>query len=383
VETLRSNCAEHGLTLFQLGDRDQGIVHVIAPEAGIVLPGMTVVCGDSHTSTHGALGALGFGLGTTEVEHVLATQMIALRPWRNMRVEFTGALPEGVSAKDLMLAMIGRLGPNGGQGYIIEYVGEVVRALSVEARMTLCNMTIEAGARAGLVAPDNATFAYLAGRRYAPAGASWEKARRFWSSLHSDPGAAYDHSVRIDCGGLSPYATWGTSPAQAVALHDPVPDPASLADPAAREAARLALEYMAIAPGTRLTQLAVDTVFVGSCTNARIEDLRAVASVLDSRRLAPGVRMLIVPGSMHVKEQAEEEGLAEIFQAAGAEWRNSGCSMCLGMNPDRLPPKARCASTSNRNFQGRQGPGVRTHLVSPAVAAATAVAGRFASPADL
>jgi 3-isopropylmalate/(R)-2-methylmalate dehydratase large subunit len=317
------------------------------------------------------------------VEHVLATQMIALRPWRYMQVEFAGVLPEGVTSKDLMLAMIARLGPNGGQGYIIEYTGDVVRGLSVEARMTLCNMTIEAGARAGLVAPDAVTFAYLSGRPYSPAGAHWERAGQHWSSLRSDPGAEYDRTVRIDCSGLSPYATWGTSPAQAIGLHDPVPDPATLADAGARAAAERALEYMAVTPGTRLTQLAVDAVFVGSCTNARIEDLRSVASVLSSRRVAPGVRMLIVPGSMQVKRQAEEEGLAEIFSAAGAEWRNSGCSMCLGMNPDRLPSGARCAATSNRNFQGRQGPGVRTHLVSPAVAAATAVAGRFASPADL
>jgi 3-isopropylmalate/(R)-2-methylmalate dehydratase large subunit len=383
VETLRRNCAEHGLELFRLGEREQGIVHVIAPETGMVQPGMTVVCGDSHTSTHGALGALGFGIGTSEVEHVLATQTVALRPWRHMQVEFRGTLPAGVTAKDLMLAMIAEIGPNGGQGYLIEYTGDVVRGLSVEARMTLCNMTIEAGARAGLIGPDETTLAYLSGRPYAPAGPAWQQACAYWATLSSDPGASYDRTVSIECSGLSPYVTWGTSPAQAVPLHDAAPDPADHTDPAAREAARRALDYMGIAPGTRLSELAVNAVFVGSCTNARIEDLRSVAEVLRGRRVAAGVRMLVVPGSMRVREAAEQEGLADIFQAAGAEWRNSGCSMCLGMNPDRLPAGTRCASTSNRNFEGRQGPGVRTHLVSPAVAAATAIAGHLAAPADL
>jgi 3-isopropylmalate/(R)-2-methylmalate dehydratase large subunit len=383
LEALRRNCAEHGLALFSLGQRGQGIVHVIAPEIGLVQPGMTVVCGDSHTATHGALGALGFGVGTSEVEHVLATQMIALPRWRYMKVEFAGRLPPGVTAKDLMLALISEIGPNGGRGYIIEYVGEVVRGLSVEARMTLCNMTIEAGARAGLVAPDDITLAYLKGRPHAPSGQAWERACRYWSSLAGDPGAEYDQAVSIDCSDLSPHVTWGTTPAQAIPLHDAVPDPEALADPAAREAARRALQYMAIAPGTRLSELSVQAVFVGSCTNGRLEDLRSVASVLRGRRVAPGVRMLIVPGSTQVREESEREGLAEIFLAAGAEWRGAGCSMCLGMNPDRLPAGTRCAATSNRNFEGRQGPGVRTHLVSPAVAAATAVSGRFASPADL
>jgi 3-isopropylmalate/(R)-2-methylmalate dehydratase large subunit len=383
VHALRRNCAEHGIELYQLGDREQGIVHVIAPESGLVQPGMTVVCGDSHTSTHGALGALAFGIGTSEVEHVLATQLLALRPWKLMNVEFTGEIPQGVTAKDLMLALIATIGPNGAQGHIVEYAGEAVRGLSAEARMTLCNMTIEAGARAGLVGPDEITFAYLRGRRHSPTGPDWDHAVEHWSSLATDPGAHFDQTVRLDVSRLTPYVTWGTNPGQAIPLDDAVPDPASLTDPSARVTAERALDYMALKPGTRLSELPVDVVFLGSCTNGRVEDLRSAAEVLRGRRVAPGVRMLVVPGSMRVREQAEREGLAGVFEAAGAEWRSSGCSMCLGMNPDRLVPGERCASTSNRNFEGRQGPGARTHLVSPAVAAATAVAGRFAAPADL
>jgi 3-isopropylmalate/(R)-2-methylmalate dehydratase large subunit len=383
LQALRRNCEEYGIELFRLGDQGQGIVHVIAPETGLVQPGMTVVCGDSHTSTHGALGALAFGIGTSEVEHVLATQSLALRPWKSMQVDFAGQLPRDATAKDMMLALISTIGPNGAQGYIVEYTGPAIRQLSVEARMTLCNMTIEAGARAGLVAPDQTTCEYLRGRQHAPAGDAWDEAVAAWSLLATDAGARFDRVVRIDTSRLGPYVTWGTNPGQAAPLHDPVPDPVTFTDPAVRTAAERALDYMAIAPGTRLSDVPVDTVFVGSCTNGRLEDLRVVAGVLRGRRVAAGVRMLIVPGSMRVREQAEQEGLAEIFEAAGAEWRNAGCSMCLAMNPDRLEPGQRSASTSNRSFEGRQGPGSRTHLVSPAVAAATAVAGRFAAPDDL
>jgi 3-isopropylmalate/(R)-2-methylmalate dehydratase large subunit len=383
ILALRQNCADFGVELYRLGDSRQGIVHVIAPEVGLVQPGMTVVCGDSHTSTHGALAALAFGIGTSEVEHVLATQMLALRPWKQMSVEFSGEIPPDVTAKDMMLALIAEIGPNGAQGHIVEYVGDAVRSLSAESRMTLCNMTIEAGARAGIVGPDEITYRYLRDRRHSPAGTAWERAIEVWSALATDAGARFHRNVRLDISQLSPYVTWGTNPGQAVRVHDVVPDPASLADPAARAAAERALDYMALAPGVRLCELPVDVVFLGSCTNGRVEDLRAAAAVLRGRQVAAGVRMLVVPGSMNVREQAEREGLAEIFTAAGAEWRTAGCSMCLAMNPDRLPPGTRSASTSNRNFEGRQGPGARTHLVSPPVAAATAVAGRFATPSEL
>jgi 3-isopropylmalate/(R)-2-methylmalate dehydratase large subunit len=383
ISALRDNCAEHGIELFRLGMAEQGIVHVVAPENGLVQPGMTIACGDSHTSTHGALGALAFGVGTSAVEHVLVTQVLPLRPWRPMRVTFEGFLPDGVTAKDLMLALIARIGPNGAQGHVIEYDGPVVARLSVEARMTMCNMTIEAGAQAGLVGPDETTFGYLRGRKYAPSGADWDDAITYWQNLRTDPGAVFDREVVIDVTALGPFVTWGTNPGQAVQIRDAVPDPGSIADPQARAAALRALEYMAITPGQTLHGVPVDAVFVGSCTNGRIEDLRAAARVLAGRRVAPGVTVLVVPGSMRVRAQAEGEGLAAIFQQAGAQWRNSGCSMCLGMNSDRLERGMRCVSTSNRNFEGRQGPGVRTHLASPEVAAATAVAGHFATPADL
>jgi 3-isopropylmalate/(R)-2-methylmalate dehydratase large subunit len=383
VETLRKNCAEFGVRLYPMGDADQGIVHVIGPQLGLTQPGLTIVCGDSHTSTHGALGALAFGIGTSEVEHVLATQTLPqLRP-KTMAITVNGALPEGVSAKDLILAIIAKIGTGGGQGYVLEYRGPAVRALSMAGRLTLCNMSIEAGARAGLVAPDDVTFCYLQGRPHAPSGAGWEAALEYWRSLPSDADAVFGHEVVLDAGTLAPYVTWGTNPGQALPLGASVPDPASFADPDARGAAERALAYMDLKPGTPLRDVAVDTVFVGSCTNGRIEDLRAAAAVLQGRRVAPSVRMLVVPGSMAVRAQAQEEGLDAVFTAAGAEWRSAGCSMCLGMNPDKLSAGERSASTSNRNFEGRQGKGGRTHLVSPEVAAATAVTGHLAAPADL
>ena len=383
IEALRRNCADYDVELFSLGDGQQGIVHVVAPELGLILPGMTAACGDSHTSTHGAFGALAFGIGTSQVEHVFATQTLSLRRWKNMSVEFTGQLPAGVTAKDMMLAFIAQVGANGARGHVVEYRGEAVRGLSMEGRMTLCNMTIEAGARAGLVAPDEVTFDYLRDRPYAPRGADWDAAIEYWRTLPTDPDAAFDKSVTVDVAGLTPFVTWGTNPSQAIPLSSAVPDPETAADPQSQAAARQALAYMGIEPGTRLTDLPVDVVFLGSCTNGRLEDLRAAADVLRGRKVADGVKMLIVPGSAQVRRQAEEEGLAEVFVGAGAQWRNSGCSMCLGMNEDRLDPGARSASTSNRNFEGRQGTRARTHLVSPAVAAATAVAGRFTAPADL
>jgi 3-isopropylmalate/(R)-2-methylmalate dehydratase large subunit len=383
VETLRRNCAEFGVPLHSLGDREQGIVHVVGPQLGLTQPGMTVVCGDSHTSTHGALGALAFGIGTSEVEHVLATQTLPLAPFRTMAVTVDGRLPEGVTAKDLILAVIAEIGTGGGQGHVIEYRGEAVRALSLEARMTVCNMSIEAGARAGMIAPDATTFDYLRGRPHAPQGADWDTAVAHWQGLRSDDGATFDREVVIDASTLSPYVTWGTNPGQGLPLSASVPDPASFADEHERAAAQRALDYMALTPGTPLRDIAVDTVFVGSCTNGRIEDLRAAADVLRGRRVADGVRVLVVPGSERVRLAAEEEGLDVVFKEAGAEWRHAGCSMCLGMNPDQLAPGERSASTSNRNFEGRQGAGGRTHLVSPPVAAATAVLGRLASPADL
>jgi 3-isopropylmalate/(R)-2-methylmalate dehydratase large subunit len=383
VETLRKNCAEFGVRLYPMGDAGQGIVHVIGPQLGLTQPGMTVVCGDSHTSTHGAFGALAFGIGTSEVEHVLATQTLPQRRPKMMAVTVEGALPYGVTAKDLILAIIARIGTGGGQGHIIEYRGEAIRALSMEGRMTVCNMSIEAGARAGMIAPDETTFAYLEGRSHAPVGEDWQAAKEYWQSLATDDDATFDREVVIDAAALTPFVTWGTNPGQGAPLSAGVPDPAAEDDPTRRAAAERALEYMDLTAGTPLRDIAIDTVFVGSCTNGRIEDLRAAAEVIRGRRVADGVRMLVVPGSMKVKALAEEEGLDEIFAAAGAEWREAGCSMCLGMNPDQLKPGERSASTSNRNFEGRQGKGGRTHLVSPAVAAATAVTGRLAAPADL
>ncbi|MGN6246687.1 MAG: 3-isopropylmalate dehydratase large subunit [Motilibacteraceae bacterium] len=383
VETLRRNCAEFGLRLHPLGDAEQGIVHVVGPQLGLTQPGMTVVCGDSHTSTHGAFGALAFGIGTSEVEHVLATQTLPLKPFKTMAVTVQGQLPEGVTAKDLILAVITRIGTGGGQGHVIEYRGEAVRGLSMEARMTVCNMSIEAGARAGMIAPDETTFDYLEGRPHAPQGADWDAAVDYWRTLHTDEDAVFDKEVVIDASELTPFVTWGTNPGQGAPLGAAVPDPASVEDPQARAAAERALEYMGLTAGTPLREVAVDTVFVGSCTNGRIEDLRAAAAVIQGHRVADGVRMLVVPGSVRVRLQAEAEGLDKVFADAGAEWRGAGCSMCLGMNPDQLAPGERSASTSNRNFEGRQGKGGRTHLVSPQVAAATAVRGRLASPADL
>ncbi|WP_250292426.1 MULTISPECIES: 3-isopropylmalate dehydratase large subunit [unclassified Frankia] len=383
VEALRKNCADFGVRLHPMNDPGQGIVHVVGPQLGLTQPGMTIVCGDSHTSTHGAFGALAFGIGTSQVEHVLATQTLPQRPPRTMAVTVEGALPAGVTAKDLILAIIARIGTGGGQGYVIEYRGEAVRSLSMEGRMTVCNMSIEAGARAGMIAPDEVTFAHLRGRPHAPAGAAWDEAVAYWRTLATDDDATFDREVVIDAAELSPFVTWGTNPGQGAPLAARVPDPAGYADPALRASAERALAYMALTPGTPLRDIAVDTVFIGSCTNGRIEDLRAAAEVLRGRRVADGVRVLVVPGSMVVKADAEAEGLDEVFRAAGAQWRSAGCSMCLGMNPDTLRPGERSASTSNRNFEGRQGPGGRTHLVSPAVAAATAVTGRLTTPADL
>jgi 3-isopropylmalate/(R)-2-methylmalate dehydratase large subunit len=383
IQTLRRNCAEFGIRLHPLGDVEQGIVHVVGPQLGLTQPGMTVVCGDSHTSTHGAFGALAFGIGTSEVEHVLATQTLPLMPFKTMAVTVEGGLPDGVTAKDLILAVIARIGTGGGQGYVIEYRGEAIRSLSMEARMTICNMSIEAGARAGMIAPDQTTFDFLSGRPHAPVASEWDAALAWWRTLQTDVDATFDHEVVIDASQLAPFVTWGTNPGQGVPISAAVPDPASYADPLDRAAAERALEYMGLAAGTPLREVAVDTVFLGSCTNGRLEDLRAAAQVLAGRHIADSVRMLVVPGSTRVKLEAEAEGLDKVFTAAGAEWRGAGCSMCLGMNADQLSPGERSASTSNRNFEGRQGKGGRTHLVSPQVAAATAVTGRLASPADL
>jgi 3-isopropylmalate/(R)-2-methylmalate dehydratase large subunit len=383
VETLRRNCAEFGIRLHPMGDAEQGIVHIIGPQLGLTQPGTTVVCGDSHTSTHGAFGALAMGIGTSEVEHVLATQTLALRPFKTMAVNVDGELPPGVSAKDIILAVIAKIGTGGGQGHVIEYRGSAIESLSMEGRMTVCNMSIEAGARAGMVAPDDITFEFLRGRAHAPRGEEWDTAVREWSRLRTDEGAEFDTEVYLDASTLSPFVTWGTNPGQGIALSESVPDPESMTDDATRQSAEKALAYMDLEPGTPMRDISVDAVFVGSCTNGRIEDLRVVADVLRDRKVADGVRMLVVPGSMRVRAQAESEGLDKIFVAAGAEWRQAGCSMCLGMNPDQLSPGERCASTSNRNFEGRQGKGGRTHLVSPAVAAATAVRGTLSSPADL
>ena len=383
VETLRRNCEEFGIRLHPMGDAEQGIVHIIGPQLGLTQPGMTVVCGDSHTSTHGAFGAIAMGIGTSEVEHVMATQTLPLKPFKTMAVNVDGELPAGVSAKDIILAVIAKIGTGGGQGHVIEYRGSAIESLSMEGRMTICNMSIEAGARAGMVAPDATTFEFLKGRPHAPTGADWDAAVQAWSQLRTDEGAEFDTEVHIDASTLSPFVTWGTNPGQGVPLSATVPDPEMMLDDAAKQAAEKALAYMDLQAGTPMRNVAVDTVFVGSCTNGRIEDLRVVAEILDGRKVADGVRMLVVPGSMRVREQAESEGLGAIFTAAGAEWRQAGCSMCLGMNPDQLAPGERCASTSNRNFEGRQGKGGRTHLVSPAVAAATAVRGTLSSPADL
>jgi 3-isopropylmalate/(R)-2-methylmalate dehydratase large subunit len=383
VDTLRRNCAEFGIRLHSMGDAEQGIVHIIGPQLGLTQPGVTIVCGDSHTSTHGAFGALAFGIGTSEVEHVMATQTLSLSPFRTMAVTVDGELAPGVTSKDLILAVIAQIGTGGGQGHVLEYRGEAIRAMSMEARMTVCNMSIEAGARAGMIAPDRTTFDYLRGRPHAPQGADWDAAVAQWEQLRTDEDAVFDREVHIDASALTPFVTWGTNPGQGLPLGSSVPDPAVIAEDGPRAAAEKALEYMGLTPGTPLRDIAVDTVFLGSCTNGRIEDLRAAAGVLSGRRVAQGVRMLVVPGSMRVKAQAEQEGLDQVFLDAGAEWRQAGCSMCLGMNPDQLAPGERSASTSNRNFEGRQGKGGRTHLVSPLVAAATAVRGTLSSPADL
>jgi 3-isopropylmalate/(R)-2-methylmalate dehydratase large subunit len=383
VETLRKNCSDFGVRLHPMGDIEQGVVHVVGPQLGLTQPGMTIVCGDSHTSTHGAFGALAFGIGTSQVEHVLATQTLPMAPFKTMAVTVNGTLRPGVSAKDVILAVIAKIGTGGGQGYVIEYRGEAIEALSMEARMTVCNMSIEAGARAGMIAPDQTTFDYIRGRAHAPQGEDFDAAVEHWRSLRTDEGAVFDAEVVLDADELSPFVTWGTNPGQGVPLDASVPDPASFEDPSARAAAEKALAYMDLAAGTPMREVSVDTVFLGSCTNGRIEDLRAAAEIIRGRRVAEGVRMLVVPGSMRVKEQANEEGLGRIFEEAGAEWREAGCSMCLGMNPDQLKPGERSASTSNRNFEGRQGRGGRTHLVSPQVAAATAVRGTLSSPTDL
>ncbi|HEX6077583.1 MAG TPA: 3-isopropylmalate dehydratase large subunit [Micromonosporaceae bacterium] len=383
IDTLRRNCAEFGIRLHPLGDAEQGVVHVIGPQLGLTQPGMTVVCGDSHTSTHGAFGALAFGIGTSEVEHVLATQTLPQARPRTMAVNAIGALAPGITAKDLILALISQVGTGGGQGYVVEYRGEAFRSLSMEGRMTVCNMSIEWGAKAGMIAPDDTTFGYLEGRPHAPAGREWEQALDYWRGLPTDPAARFDREVAIDASAVTPFVTWGTNPGQGAPLSAAVPNPSEFSDPAERNAAERALEYMALRPGTPLREVGIDVVFVGSCTNGRIEDLRAAADVIRGRTVADGVRMMVVPGSARVREQAEREGLDQVFLRAGAEWRFAGCSMCLGMNPDKLSAGARSASTSNRNFEGRQGRGGRTHLVSPPVAAATAVAGHLASPADL
>jgi 3-isopropylmalate/(R)-2-methylmalate dehydratase large subunit len=383
MDALTRNCEEFGVKLYPIGDPGQGIVHVIGPQMGLTQPGMTIVCGDSHTSTHGAFGALAFGIGTSEVEHVLATQTLPQVPPATMAVTVEGDLPEGVTAKDVILAIINRIGTSGGVGHVIEYRGSTIRALSMEGRMTVCNMSIEGGARAGLVAPDDTTFAFIGGRPHAPKGADWERALEDWRALPTDDDAIFDSEVEIDAAALRPFVSWGTNPAQTVTIDDAVPDPSSFDDPARREAAERALTYMGLEPGTAMRDVRPDTVFIGSCTNGRLEDLREAARVVAGRKVAGGMRALVVPGSALVKVKAEEEGLDRVFSDAGFEWRGAGCSMCLGMNPDQLSPGERSASTSNRNFEGRQGKGGRTHLVSPAVAAATAIAGHFATPADL
>lgn len=384
IETLRENCKEFGVRLHSLGDQEQGIVHVVGPQLGLTQPGMTVVCGDSHTSTHGAFGALAMGIGTSEVEHVLATQTLPLAPFQTMAINIEGDLPAGSSAKDIILAIIAKIGTGGGQGCVLEYRGSAIRALSMEERMTICNMSIEAGARAGMIAPDETTFEYLRGRPHAPKGADWDAAVAYWKTLKSDDDAVFDHVVTLQAKDIEPYVTWGTNPGQGLPLSASVPEPDKIGDDAERESVQSAIDYMGLTPGMPLREIAVDQVFIGSCTNGRIEDLRAAANIMKGRKKAPSVsRVLVVPGSARVRLQAQAEGLAEIFEAFGAEFRFAGCSMCLGMNPDQLGEKERSASTSNRNFEGRQGRGSRTHLVSPQVAAATAVRGTLSSPADL
>jgi len=383
LRALDTNCADFGVPLYPMGHANQGIVHVIGPELGLTQPGLTIVCGDSHTSTHGALGALAFGIGTSEVEHVLATQTLPQRRPATMAVTVEGTLPPGVTPKDVILAVIGRIGTGGGAGHVIEYRGSAIRAMSIEGRMTICNMSIEAGARAGMVAPDDTTFAWLEGRAHAPGGADWERAVEYWRSLPTDAGAAFGREVAVDAASLEPHVSWGTNPSQVVPIGGRIPDPDRLEDPAQAESARRALKYMGLRPGTAISDIEVDTVFIGSCTNSRMEDLRSAAAVVKGRHVRTGMRALVVPGSMQVRAEAEAEGLDRVFIAAGFEWRSAGCSMCLAMNPDKLSPGERCASTSNRNFEGRQGVGGRTHLVSPAVAAATAVAGHFATPEEL
>lgn len=383
LSALRQNVADFGVPYIDALAAEQGIVHVVGPEQGFTLPGTTVVCGDSHTSAHGALGALAFGIGTSEVEHVLATQTLLLSPSKTMEVRVEGTLGFGVTPKDVILAIIGRIGAAGGTGYVIEYTGNVIREMSVEGRLTVANMSIEAGARAGMIAPDETTFAYIKGRPMAPKGADWDKAVAWWRTLATDPGARYDRTVVIDASEIAPALTWGTSPEDVVSITGTVPEPDSFADASKREAARKSLDYMGLTPGTRLQDVPVQHVFIGSCTNSRIEDLRAAAAVADGRRVADGVRAMVVPGSGLVKRQAEAEGLDRIFTAAGFEWREPGCSMCLAMNPDKVPPGERCASTSNRNFVGRQGPGARTHLLSPAMAAAAAVTGHLVDVREL
>ena len=383
IETLRRNAAEFGVRIHSLGDKEQGIVHVVGPQLGLTMPGITVVCGDSHTSTHGAFGAIAFGIGTSEVEHVMATQTLPLKPFKTMAINVEGELRPGVTAKDIVLAAIAKLGTNGGQGYVLEFRGSAIRSLSMEGRMTICNMSIEAGARAGMVAPDETTFEYLKGRPHAPTGADRDEAVAYWRTLPSDEGAVCDAEIFIDANELDPFVTWGTNPGQGISLNDIVPSPDDFSDPIERVAAERALEYMDLTPGTPLKEVPVDAVFMGSCTNSRIEDLRAFASVIKGHKKAEGVRVMVVPGSARVRLEAEAEGLDKVFTDFGAEWRFAGCSMCLGMNPDQLSPGERCASTSNRNFEGRQGKGGRTHLVSPLVAAATAVKGTLAAPGDL
>ncbi|HEX6978800.1 MAG TPA: 3-isopropylmalate dehydratase large subunit [Alphaproteobacteria bacterium] len=383
VETLEANCRDFGVPYYGMDDIRQGIVHIIGPEQGLTLPGMTIVCGDSHTATHGAFGALAFGIGTSEVEHVLATQTLIQRPAKNMRITVEGALPFGVTAKDVILAIIGKIGTAGGTGHVIEFAGDAIRGLTMEGRMTVCNMAIEAGARAGLIAPDETTFEYLKGRPHAPKGAAWEAAVAYWKTLPSDAGATYDREVRLDAAEIAPQVTWGTSPQDVLPITAQVPDPADESDPNRRAAMERALSYMGLKPGTKLRDIAIDRVFIGSCTNGRIEDLRAAAAVVKGRKVAGNVRAMVVPGSGLVKHQAESEGLDRIFREAGFEWREPGCSMCLAMNADRLEPGERCASTSNRNFEGRQGRGGRTHLVSPSMAAAAAVTGRLTDVREL
>jgi 3-isopropylmalate/(R)-2-methylmalate dehydratase large subunit len=383
IHALRDNAKEFGVRIHSLGDIEQGIVHVVGPQLGLTMPGLTVVCGDSHTSTHGAFGALAFGIGTSEVEHVLATQTLPLKAFKTMAINVEGTLRPGVTAKDIILAIIAKIGASGGQGYVLEYRGSAIRALSMEARMTICNMSIEAGARAGMVAPDEITYAYLKGRPHAPEGADWDEAVEYWETLKTDEGAEFDVEVFIDADHLDPFVTWGTNPGQGVSLLDKVPSPTEFDDPNERAAAERALEYMDLTAGTPMKSIKVDTVFLGSCTNSRIEDLRAAAAVIKGQKKAEHIRMLVVPGSARVRIEAEAEGLDQVFKDFGAEWRFAGCSMCLGMNPDQLAPGERAASTSNRNFEGRQGKGARTHLVSPLVAAATAIRGTLSSPSDL